>query len=100
VYGVEPNLAGNDDTLAEWESHFGDLASSYPIFPEAFLPHYEECNANAPTVLPRELNYLGRIHMGAIVWTLLPGEMTQGDDLERPTSFTPKRLARTDPCLT
>lgn len=99
VYGVEPNLSAKDDTRAEWESHFGDLASTYPIFPEAFLPHYDECNPAAPTVLPEELGYLGEIHMGVIVWTLLPGETTQLDNLELPTSFNPK-LASTDPCLT
>lgn len=99
VYGVEPNLTGKDDTRAEWESHFGTLAATYPIFPEAFLPHYTECNTNAPAVLPKELNYLGQIHMGVIVWTLLPGETTRRDHLERPTSFNPA-LASTDPCLT
>lgn len=99
VYGVEPNLTPSDDTLAEWKTHFGDLAGTYPIFPEAFLPHFEECNQAAPTILPKELNYLGRIGMGVIVWTLRPGETTQGDDLEKPTSFNPT-LAGTDPCLT
>jgi hypothetical protein len=99
VYGVEPNLNEKDRTQEEWEEHFGTLAKTYPIFPEAFLPSYEECNAEAPALLPEELDYLGKIDMGVIVWTLLPGVTTQGTDLEKPTSFE-KKLASTDPCLT
>jgi Cellulase (glycosyl hydrolase family 5) len=98
IYGVEPNLNGKDKTKAEWKVNFGDLAGRLPIFPEAFLPRFAECNASAPKLLPRLLNYLRQIQMGAIVWTLQPGITTQGPHLGLPTTFSPKN-APTDPCL-
>lgn len=101
IYGVEPNLNAHDKTKAQWKANFGDLAGRLPIFPEAFLPRFQECNTSAPTVLPRLLTYLRQIHMGAIVWTLRPGITTQGANLEDPTTFNPNpKNVASDPCLT
>lgn len=99
VYGVEPNLNAKHKTRAEWRAYFGALAHKLPIFPEALLPKFQECNRAAPTIFPKLLRYLGEIHMGAIVWTLLPGITTVGTNLQNPTTFAPSRAA-TDPCLT
>lgn len=98
VYGVEPNLSAKHETRPEWAKYFGDLAHTLPIFPEALLPRFQECNRNAPTIFPKLLDYLGQIHMGAIVWTLLSGVTTVGTQLDNPTTFAPSR-AKTDPCL-
>lgn len=98
AYGVEPDLSTKEDTKPEWKADFGKLTADVPILPEAFLPYYEECNATAPTVLPRLLAYLQSIHMGLIVWTLLPGVTTVNDNLDKPTTFALKRRS-TDPCF-
>lgn len=98
AYGVEPNLSSQADTQAEWKANFGHLTAYVPIFPEAFHPQYQECNPNAPTVLPQLFRYLRTIHMGLIVWTLLPGVTTVGTNLYDPTTFGASRRS-TDPCL-
>jgi hypothetical protein len=98
AYGVEPNLTGKKDTETQWKADYGNLAADVPILPEAFLPHYQECSATAPVVLPRLLGYLQSIHMGLIVWTLLPGITTVGHNLYAPTTFSPQRRS-TDPCF-
>jgi hypothetical protein len=99
AYGVEPNLSNNEDTQAEWNADYGRFTTAVPILPEAFRAQYQECNPNAPTVLPELFRYLRTIHMGLIVWTLLPGVTTVGTNLHDPTTFAPSRRA-TDPCLT
>ena len=98
AYGVTPNLSSKQDTEAEWNAAYGRFTAAVPIFPEAFHPQYQECNPNAPTVLPQLLSYLRTIHMGLIVWTLLPGVTTVGTNLYAPTTFAPSRRS-TDPCL-
>jgi Cellulase (glycosyl hydrolase family 5) len=98
AYGVEPDLSATENTKAEWKADYGNLTADVPILPEAFLPLYQECNAAAPTVLPRLLDYLQSIHMGLITWTLLHGVTTVGDDLEKPTTFALSRRP-TDPCF-
>jgi Cellulase (glycosyl hydrolase family 5) len=98
AYGVEPNLSSNEDTEAEWNADFGRFTTAVPILPEAFRAQYQECNPNAPTVLPQLFSYLRTIHMGLIVWTLLPGVTTVGTNLYDPTTFAPSRRS-TDPCL-
>ena len=69
-----------------------------PVFPEAFHPQYQECSPNAPIVLPQLFQYLQKIRMGLIVWTLLPGVTTVGTNLYDPTTFALSRRS-TDPCL-
>jgi hypothetical protein len=98
AYGVEPNLSAMEDTQAEWNADYGRFTAAVPIFPEAFHPLYQECNANAPTVLPELFRYLRTIHMGLIVWTLLPGVTTVGKSLYDPTTFALSRRS-TDPCF-
>lgn len=101
IYRVEPNLNAKNKTKREWKAQFGRLAHRLPIFPEAFLPRFEECHKSARTLLPPLLGYLRRIQMGAIVWTLRPGITTRGPNLEAPTTFNlnPENVS-TDPCLT
>lgn len=99
AYGTEPNLSATEDTKAQWNADYGRFAARVPIFPEAFRPWYQECSANAPTVLPRLFYYLRTIHMGLIVWTLLPGVTTVGTNLYNPTTFELSRRS-TDPCFT
>jgi len=98
AYGVAPYLSSTEDTQAEWNTAYGRFTAAVPIFPEAFHPQYQECNPNAPTVLPQFLSYQRTIHMGLIVWTLLPGVTTVGTNLRDPTTFAPSRRS-TDPCL-
>lgn len=98
AYGVEPNLSPAHDTKPEWVHAFGRFTVNVPIFPEAFLPRFQECNATAPTILPQLFKYLNSIHMGLIVWTLLPGVTTVGTDLRNPTTFARSRRS-TDPCF-
>lgn len=98
AYGVEPNLSTNEDTQAEWNQDYGRFTTAVPILPESFRAKYQECNPNAPTVLPQLFSYLRTIHMGLIVWTLLPGVTTVGTNLTDPTTFGFSRRS-TDPCL-
>jgi hypothetical protein len=98
AYGVEPNLSTKQDTQSEWNAAYGRFTTAVPILPEAFRAQYQECNPNAPTVLPQLFRYLRTIHMGLIVWTLLPGVTTVGTNLYEPTTFAPSRRS-TDPCL-
>lgn len=99
AYGVAPNLSSNEDTQPEWNADFGRFTKAVPVFPEAFHPQYQECNPNAPTVLPQLFHYLQTIRMGLIVWTLLPGVTTVGTNLYDPTTFALSRRS-TDPCFT
>jgi hypothetical protein len=98
AYGIEPNLSSQEDTQAEWNAAFGQFTRAVPVFPEAFHPQYQECSPNAPTVLPQLFNYLQKIRMGLIVWTLLPGVTTVGTNLYDPTTFALNRRS-TDPCF-
>jgi len=98
AYGVEPNLSDMENTPAEWNADFGRFTAAVPIFPESFRAWYTECRAQAPTLLPQLFHYLRTIHMGLIVWTLLPGLTTVGTNLYNPTTFALSRRS-TDPCF-
>ena len=89
AYGVEPNLSRKDRTPDDWVRNFGQYAREVPIVPEAFLDYYgsNTCDENSPSDVPRLFSYLKQLNMGLIVWTLNPGVLTVGNNLEQPTSY-------------
>jgi len=98
AYGMEPGLRpGSDDTPARWAANWGTLSDSVPIMMEAWKgwPGAKDCNPNAPTLLPQEMDYLASKHLGMLVWSLQGGDIVVGSNLEQPTSYSG---AATQPC--
>lgn len=89
AYGMEPDLTPKDDTPEEWALNWGNLSKSVPIMMEAFQdwPGSPTCNVDSPTLLPQLLSYLKAMHLGLIVWTLNPGIMIVGNNLDEPTTY-------------
>ncbi len=96
AYGIEPDLDAAAlgpippmQTPAEWDAVFGNLSQSVPIVMAAFQDWSPGgfCYAQSPTVLPRLLSYLGERHLGLIAWTLDPGILIQGNNLQGPTTY-------------
>jgi|GEM_PF-584846 len=77
VYGIEPNLF-TATTEASWAADYGNLAKTYPIFGESLVIYNAAalCNAEAPTLLPQEFQYMQSIGMGSLVWGMVPGDLT------------------------
>ncbi|MDP9073434.1 MAG: glycoside hydrolase family 5 protein, partial [Actinomycetota bacterium] len=96
VYGIEPDLNARPlgpipamQTPAQWDRVFGNLSKIVPIMSEAYQDWSPNgfCYPKSPTVVPMLLDYLQSLHMGLIAWTLSPGILIQGNDLQKPTTF-------------
>lgn len=95
-YGIEPDLHAQalgpvpaTASPAGWDAAWGNLAQSVPIVMAAFQDWSPGgfCYPQAPVVLPQLLAYLGQRKLGLIAWTLDPGILIQGTNLEDPTTF-------------
>jgi hypothetical protein len=103
IYSVHPYFAPIDNSSSKWATNFGDLASQIPIIVGEW-GEYESikgsCVTNAPTLVPEFLSYLKSNNIGLIAWTLQPGIMVEGSNLEDPTAFSsssPYQCAKVNP---
>ncbi len=92
VYSVHPYFGSMNDTPSLWDSNFGTISSQIPVLVGEwgeYQTNRNSCVADAPTLVPTFLSYLVAHHIGLIAWTLQPGNMIRGTNLEDPTAFDP-----------
>jgi hypothetical protein len=98
VYAVHPYFNPPFSTPADWSANWGDLASSVAIVVGEWGEYRStrnECVTDAPTLVPRFLQYLAVRHIGLIAWALRPGVLLRGTSLTEPTSFLPGSIVMT-----
>jgi len=74
-----------------WAPDWGNYASQYPIIIGEWGEYQgprAECVTNAAQLVPAFLSYASSLHLGLIGWSLTPGTMINGTNLDNPTSFT------------
>ena len=90
VYSVHPYFGSLNRTQTQWDSNFGTISSKIPVIVGEW-GQYEttrgSCVTNAPILVPEFMSYLKSHNIGLIAWTLQPGNMIRGNNLENPTSF-------------
>jgi hypothetical protein len=90
AYGFEPDLVTGDTSSAQWSANFGGPAQTYPLVMDAFqdYPAGSTCNASSSRLFPELVAYLRALHLGLVVFSLDPGVLEVGGNLEDPTSLT------------
>lgn len=101
VYAVHPyfNSHGSgEQPLSWWQNNWsngwGFLAASKPLLISEwgeYEAHKGECQINAPQLVPAFLSYISSLHLGLIGWSLTPGAMISGNNLNMPNSFNPNQ---------
>lgn len=74
-----------------WSPAWGNFASQYPIIIGEWGEHETTkngCQTNASQLVPPFLSYISSLHLGLIGWSLTPGAMIDGSNLEKPNTFT------------
>jgi endoglucanase len=93
AYAVHPYFsAAYWATPQAWEANWGYLTPEVPVVADEwgeFQQSGGECTPQAPTLVPAFLSYLAEHHVGLIAWSLVPGVLIRGNDLDDPTTFKP-----------
>jgi Cellulase (glycosyl hydrolase family 5) len=95
VYSVHPYLHSTKTLpLSEWQliwkSYWGNIATELPVVIGEWGASQSNgvgCQPNLPTLVPAFLSYISSLHLGLIGWSLIPGAMIRGHNLEQPTKF-------------
>ncbi len=97
VYAVHPyfNSHGSGEQPLpwwqnNWSTTWGFLASSQPLLISEwgeYEANKSECQPNAPILVPAFLSYISSLRLGLIGWSLTPGAMIRGNNLEDPNAF-------------
>jgi Cellulase (glycosyl hydrolase family 5) len=91
AYAVHPYFsAAYWATPQAWEANWGYLTAEVPVVADEwgeFQQSGGECVPQAPTLVPAFLSYLAEHHVGLIAWSLVPGVLIRGNDLDDPTAF-------------
>jgi hypothetical protein len=101
IYSVHPYFSNvttpTTETSSWWQQHvwapsWGSFAGQLPIIIGEWGEHEgpdSQCQPNAPDLVPGFLSYISTLHLGLIGWSLTPGAMIRGNNLENPNKFDP-----------
>jgi hypothetical protein len=79
---------GGPATTAQWDADFGTLAATQPVVVGEWTQFTGGfCWSNAATSIPNFFNYLTAKQIGLVTWTLKPGILIQGTNLNLPTNI-------------
>jgi len=91
AYAVHPYFAGPYwSTPQAWEANWGDLTGTVPVVADEwgeFQTTGGSCVNKAPALVPYFLSYLSDRQVGLVAWSLLPGVLIRGNNLDDPTAF-------------
>ncbi len=93
AYAVHPYFTRTTQPV-DWQTNWGDQAGEYPIVADEWgewASQSDECNFNAPVLVPQFLDYLRSKNIGLIAWALRPPGVLVVDppNYSDPTSFDP-----------
>lgn len=74
--------------LHHWQTTWGMFARTHPLLIGEWGEYEDgrpECQPNAAALVPAFLSYVSSLHLGLIAWSLTPGVMTRGSNLDDPT---------------
>jgi endoglucanase len=93
AYAVHPYFAGPYwSTPQAWEANWGDLTGTVPVVADEwgeFQTTGGSCVDKAPALVRYFLSYLSDRQVGLVAWSLLPGVLIRGNNLDDPTAFNP-----------
>ncbi len=91
VYVIHSYLKPGFDSPSNWDTDWGNVSNSLPVFDDEFSEHegpQSSCQPNAPTLVPTLLSYLSSHHIGLGGWTLSNGSMIRSKtNYTIPTQF-------------
>jgi hypothetical protein len=88
AFFVKPHFT----TPADWAADWGDLSRTVPVIIGAWSQYengHGDCVSNAAALVQTFLSFVTAHHLGLIAWTLSPGVLIQGSNLDQPTQFVP-----------
>jgi hypothetical protein len=91
AYAVHPYFVGSYwSTPRAWQANWGDLTGTVPVVADEwgeFQSAGGYCVHKAPALVRYFLSYLSDRQVGLVAWSLLPGVLIRGNDLDDPTAF-------------